>query len=213
VQYEEKTRELVASQIAGGNFAYIRSFKLDDYYDPYYVPAVQKMLLNPDATAWTAHQGVTYLWNVGTPEALDVLRDAHTRGVHQDDTRTRMHICEALAALGDDRGLGDAFEVLTEAFEMTQPPTDKQQLKAWEDRREDLEDGAKGLLARISKPSIAEFVQARMQTERTAERRALIEFLWCLPETPRSIVPVLQEWQADGDDTLSDELDKLLERD
>jgi len=211
--YENQTRELIAEHIAKSDFAFIRAFKSNGHYDPYYVPAVHKMMLDPDKTAWTAHQGVSYLWNAGTPEALAVLRDAHEKRMHKDDARTNLYMCEALAALGDDRGLVDAFEALVELFQDTEPPAGEEQKQDWEYRRKWLDDGAKDVLKRARKSSIADFVESHADADQPAERRALIELLWQLPETPESIKMPLRRWQIENKGEIAEQASQLLQRD
>jgi hypothetical protein len=213
LEYEEQTRELIAEQIAAADFSYIRAFKSNGHYDPYYVPAVHKMMLIEDKTAWTAHQGVTYLWNVGTPEALAVLQDAHAKQIHKDDARMTMRLCEALADLGDDRGLANAYEALVEIAVDTEPPADKDEKRVWEDRREWLEEGAEDILARVERSSIEEFVKSHRNVRKSAERKALIEFLWQLPETPEFIQPTLRQWKSANDSEIAEQAARLLERD
>lgn len=214
--YESRTRDFIAAQIAAGHFAYIRSFKLDGHKNEYYVPAVHKMLLNPAVSAWTVHQGVTYLWNVGSPAALEVLQDAHAHGIQQGDARTWMLICEALAAVGDDRGVRDAFEAHVELFETSEPPADEDARKAWEHRREWLAEGAEDILSRAGRQSILEVVRSRLTSDRPAERRAVMELLWQLPATPESVQVALRQWRSECDEEDSEfaqQLLRLLDRD
>lgn len=212
MNYDSKTRDAISSQISQGNYAYVRALKLNAAKTPHYVTAVREMVLLPDTDAWTAWQGVRYLWNVGSPEAVDVLRESYEKEVHKDDLRTRFTICEALADLGDDRGVRDAFEALTELHSMTDAPTEKDALRMWEDRREALEEGAEGIFGRASQKSLVKLIQSKLDTDEATQRRAVIETLWYVPETPTSVLPAIRRWQDDTNASLSEEITKLLDR-
>jgi len=212
LQNEKETHDFFASQIEHGNYAYVRALETDGRERESYLPAVRKMLLAADTTPGTGYQGVNYLWNVGSPEALEILRAVYAQEVFREDTRTRLRICEALAALGDDRGLRDAFEALTERFKTDDAPTNERRLKAWQRRKDNLADWTEGILERVSQSSIAEFAIAHVDALEPGERRAMVELLWYLPDTPEPILPALRSWQANADASLQKELTKLLER-
>ncbi len=203
-RHEPEAREALAAQVAMGDYAYIRVLGKE----PFYLPAVRKALLDPARPAGAAYEGIGYLWNLGTPEALSVLRDAYAQRVQRNDPRTHLHLCEALAALGDDRGMPDAYQALVEFFESGAAQGDKEQ----EYRRKWLDRGAKRVLDHVQRSSIVEFVGAKSDAATVAERQALVELLWRLPETPQSLVPVLQRWRNDTNTELAKQASSLLER-
>ena len=83
LEYGEAARGFIAARVRQGDFASLHRSR-----DPYYIPAVQAML-DVEVTPWTFHQAVSYLWNVDTPEAVDVLRAAYEGGLPSGEERHR----------------------------------------------------------------------------------------------------------------------------
>lgn len=110
------------------------------------------------------------------------------------------------------RGAPDAFEALTELYSMTNPPTNKTELKAWEDRREDLEEGAEDILPRFSQESLVKLIESKLSTDKPTQRRAVIETPWYVTKTPASVLSKLREWQDSSGASFSAEIAKLLNR-
>jgi hypothetical protein len=208
LQHKEAAREIIAQQVEQGDYLYLRLLRKD----PYYLPSVRKLIFAPETSAGLVYASIRYLWNVGTPEALATLREVYEKQIQRDDPRTHFELCQALAALGDDRGLTDAYDALTELYQNQQPPQEKETQDAWKDRRKSLEEGAKRVLDRVQRGSIENFVKTKSDSANAAQRRALIELLWRLPETPKSIVPALEGWKNEANTELSQEIARLLER-
>ena len=92
------------------------------------------MLRRQDVNDGARYAAVRYLWNLGSPQAVDAMREAYDRKVMKAEPRLWMGLCEALAANGDGRGLPDAFEVLLDVERPAEPPLDEQKRRDWEMR-------------------------------------------------------------------------------
>ena len=101
-----------------------------------------------DVTDYAKYSAVQYLWNLGTPQAVDALREAYDRGVMKSEPWFWLRLCEALAACGDGRGLPDAFEVLLDLERPAEPPADEQKRRDWESDRDRRKDEAEAVFDR-----------------------------------------------------------------
>src|SRR5208283_5982783 len=96
------------------------------------LPAMRAMLRRRDVPDHAKYSAVRCLWNLGSPQAIDAMREAYDRQVMRAEPTSWMRLCEALASSGDGRGLPDAFDVLLGLERPAQPPLDEQKRRDWE---------------------------------------------------------------------------------
>ena len=98
LKFKEQTRDRIASELASGKAPAAWAYALQKNSDPYFIPAVQKLFERKDVPIYAMHSGVQYLWNVGTPEAIGVLKGAYDRGLTRAEPRLWLRLCEALVS-------------------------------------------------------------------------------------------------------------------
>jgi beta-lactamase regulating signal transducer with metallopeptidase domain len=213
LKFREQTRDRIASELITGKTPAAWAYVLQKNSDPYFVPAVRKLFERKDVPIYAMHSGVQYLWNVSTPEAVDVLRAAYDRGLTRAEPRLWLRLCEALAANGDGRGLGDAFDIMVGLKQSAQPPADEQERRSWQSARNNRIREAEAVFSRPPKHVVAEFLLRKTQVASTPERHIVLQLLWKLPEVPKSFAAVLEQWAKSADHEVAEMAARLRKRD
>ena len=71
LKFKEQTRDRIASELATGKDPAAWAYVLQENSDPFFIPAVRRLFRRKDVPAHAMYSGVLYLWNVGTPEAVE----------------------------------------------------------------------------------------------------------------------------------------------
>ena len=158
------------------------------------------------------YSAVQYLWNLGTPQAVDVLREAYDRQVMTSEPWSWLRLCEALAASGDGRGLPDAFEVLVDLERPAEPPIDEQKRRSWEGERDRRKDQAEAVFGRATKEALSTFLERKANADSPAERRVVLRLLWRLPDVPKPLASVIPAWAKGPDPKAAEMASRLIER-
>ena len=213
LKFREETRDRIASELASGTAPAAWAYALEKNNDPYFIPAVQKLFERKDVPIHAMHSGVQYLWNVGTPEAIGALKGAYDRGLTRAEPRLWLRLCEALAANGDGRGLGDAFGIMVDLKRSAQPPALEQERRSWENARDNGLREAEAVFGRAPKQVLADFLLRKTEVVSTAERQIVLQLLWKLPEVPKPFTAVLEQWAKNADQEVAEMAARLLKRD
>ena len=87
------------------------------------------------------------------------MREVYDRKLMNTEPSLWMGLCEALAANGDGRGMPDAFKILLELKQPTDPPLDEQKRQDWESDRDQRKQRAEAVFDRASKDVLEEFLK------------------------------------------------------
>ena len=193
--FPDQAKERISEELATGNAAGVWAYALSHTDDPYFLPAVRELLRRQDVDDYTRYYAVRYLWNIGSPQAIEALQDAYDRKLMKAEPMFWMSLCEALAASGDGRGLPDAFDVLLDLKRPAEPPLDEQKRKDWENARDQPERGGRGRLRAglESDPRRVPRPQVRRQLRRPS-RRSCSGSSGGSRELPRRFAPVVPTW-------------------
>ena len=210
--FPDQAKERISEELATGTAAGVWAYALSHTDDPYFLPAVREMLRRQDVDDYTKYCAVRYLWNLGSPQAIDALRDAYDRQLMKAEPMFWMGLCEALAASGDGRGLPDAFEVLLDLKRPAEPPPDEQKRKDWENARDRRKDQAEAVFERASKEILAGFLDRKTDVASPAEQQIVLRLLWRLPDLPKPFAPVVPAWASSPDPQVAEMARRLIER-
>jgi hypothetical protein len=213
LKFKEQTSDRIATELETGKAPAAWAYALRENRDPFFIPAVRKLFQRKDAPTYAKYSGVRYLWNVGVPEAVNVLQEAYNRGMMRDEPHHWLRLCEAWATSGDGRGLADAYEILVALKRPAQPPADENDRRKWEtDRRHRLGE-AEDVFGRASQKILTEFVVRKSQGSSPPERQIVLQLLWRLPELPAQFAAVVPQWAKSADHDVAEIAARLLERD
>lgn len=211
VDYEEQMQDLLAERIRRGDYATIRVLK--ESRNPHYIPAAREMMRNQDMEAWTFRQGVSYLWSVGTNEALATMVELYEQGLPAE-RRARLWLCEALAHHGDDRGLPEAFDMLVAACAPEEPPEDADARRKWERERERAREYPLDVFERAKSASRIAVVEQHLETADVATQIACLAVLGTLRTAlPDGVRDALERWSGLGNEEVATQATLLLQRD
>jgi hypothetical protein len=171
------------------------------------------MLRRQDVNDRAKCAAVRYLWNLGSPAAIEAMREAYDGKVMRTEPRLWMGLCEALAAMGDGRGLPGAFEVLLDLKQPADPPLDERKRRNWEHERDRRKQDAEAVFGRASKEVLEEFLNRKTKVVSPAEQQIVVLLLWRLPELPKPFAPVVRAWANTGDPQVVEKARRLLDRD
>ena len=212
LKFKEQTRERIATELATGSDPAAWAYVVKESRTPYFVPAIRALCQRKDAPAHAAYCGFLYLWNVGTPAAIDGLRDAYTNGITRAEPRHWLRLCEALAAMGDGRGLTDAFDVLVGLKRPAQPPGDEKERWDWEHARDERESEADAVFKQASPTILTELLLRKTQVDSSPERRVVLQLVERLPDLPAPFATVLPQWAKSTDAQVVEAVKRLLDR-
>jgi HEAT repeat protein len=208
--YGERAHALIDPRVRRGDAGVLYVLKHAER-DPHYVPAVRDMFAT-DASPNAWHSAVYYLWNIGTPEAVGVLREAYDGGRPHgaEGLRVRLLMAESLAYHHDHRGLPDAWTALVDALRPTDPPADKKARKDWEDEREDMADAALDVFARAESGAVVEILTRHANDNDPAARLALLDIMTETSTLPDSLRPRVELWKNDASADVAERATELL---
>jgi hypothetical protein len=212
LKFAEQTKARIAAELETGRAAATWAYVLQDIRDPFFIPAVRKLFERKGVPSYAMYHGVQYLWNVGSPEALGVLGAAYDLGILRDEPQFQLRLCEALAALGDGRGLADAYQVLVALNRPATLPSDEQKRREWENDRDRRLREAEAVFERASKEIFAEFLARKADAPATEEHLVVLRLLWRLPEIPTPLAAKVTKWARGTDQQLAEQARRLLER-
>ena len=213
LKFQEQMRDRIVTELETGKAPAAWAYALQKSRDPYFVPAVRKLLERKDVPTYSMYSGVLYLWNVRSPEAVNVLKEAYDRGNMRDDARQWLRLCEALAAKGDGRGLADAYEHLVGLKRPADPPVAEQEFRDWTSARDNRQREAEAVFQRASKSILTEFLLRKIQVGSPPEQRVVLELLWSLPELPEPFRGIVSQWSKSADAQVAELAGRLLKRD
>jgi hypothetical protein len=212
LKFLDQVKDRIGDELETGGAAATWANALSRIHDPDFVPSVRAMLRRTDLTESDKYSAVQYCWNLGTPQAVDVLREAYDRRVMESEPWYWMRLCEALAACGDGRGLPDAFDVLVDLERPAEPPADEQNRRSWESARDSRKREAEAVFDRATKEALAAFLGRKADAASPDERRLVLRLLWRLPEVPGAYTPILPAWANSPDPKAAELARRLLER-
>src|SRR5208282_1989801 len=105
VNFFDQTKDRISDELETGDAAADWAYALSKTHDPSLLPAMRAMLRRRDVPDHAKYSAVRYLWNLGSPQAIDALREAYDRQVMRAEPTSWMRLCEVLASSGDGRGL------------------------------------------------------------------------------------------------------------
>src|SRR5208337_1523677 len=73
LSFLDQTRDRICDELETGNAADVWAYALDRTHDANFFQAIQTMLRRQDVTDGARHAAVEYLWNLGSPQAVDAL--------------------------------------------------------------------------------------------------------------------------------------------
>ncbi len=213
LRYKEQTKDRIAAELETGDAAGAWAYAVRGSGDRSFLGAIRAMLRRDDLTAGAASSGVDYLWNLDSPEAVDVLREMYDRGVLRDEPRLWLRLCEALVARGDGRGLADAYKFLVDLERPAEPPAEEKPRSEWQRAREKRRGEAEAVFGRASRELLTEFLLRKSEAASPEERRVVLRLLWKLPELPETLAAVIPRWAEDADRQVAESARRLLDRD
>lgn len=178
-----------------------------------FLKSILTMLRRNDVIIGAIYSRVRYLWNLGTSEAVDGLREVYDRGSLREEPRLWLTLCEVLTAQGDGRGLADAAKILVHLERPTEPPAEEEPHRKWQSDRETRRSEAEAVIRQASKERLAEFVLHKAETTSPEQWRVVLQLLWKLPELPQPCRAILQQWAQDPDRQVATQARRLLDRD
>jgi hypothetical protein len=214
IQLEDQTRDRIIAEIENGKApgAWLNVLSHSDSKGNY-ARAVRTMLRRPDLPPGTTYQAMNYLRNLTPPDALAALGEMYDRGMLSDNIVGRLNLCEALAARGDGRGLGDAYQVLVDLERAEEPqPTDREN-RQQQQPRSDRQRSAEAVFKRASPAILAPFLMAKTATASTEQQRVILRLLWTLPELPEPLAAVIPKWARLPDPQVAELAGRLRDRD
>jgi HEAT repeat protein len=211
VSFLDQTKDRISKELETGNAAEW-AYVLSESEDPSLLPAMRAVLHRQDVPDHVKSSAVRYFWILGSPQAIDALREAYDRQVTKSDTRSWLRLCEALASKGDGRGLPDAFDVLIELERASEPPLEEQKRRTWESTRDQRKQEAEAVFERASKETLAGFLDRKTGVFSAAEQALVLRLLWRLPDVPKSFASVLPSWAGSPNPKVAELARRLLDR-
>lgn len=170
------------------------------------LPIYREMMNQPNTPSRAFGYGVSYLWNLGTPEAMQLLRSFVDRREPQD-VSTRMLACEALTALEDDAGLQEALLSLTEVYRAWIPTEESDlQSKGFEDVLESIDE----VLERASEQSLREWIAENLAHDELEWQLAIVHCLAHTKSFTDEEVQHLRRWSRSSHARLAQQAEDLL---
>jgi hypothetical protein len=213
LRFPDQVKDRITAELETGKAAADWAYTLRNSRNPDFLPALCKMLRRSDVSDSAMHSAVQYLWNLGSPQAIDAMREAYDRKVLRAEPRLWMSLCEALAANGDGRGLSDAFQVLVDLKRPAEPPRDEQKRKAWEFTRDQRKHEAEAVFGRASKAILASFLNRKTDVASSEEQMIVLRLLWRLPDLPKPFAPIVPAWANGSNPEVTEMARRLLDRD
>lgn len=212
LSFLDQTKDRISDELETGNAAGVWAYTLDRTQNADFFQSIHSMLRRQDVTDEARHAAVEYLWNLGSLQAIDALREAYDRKLTRANETSWLRLCEALAACGDGRGLADAFNVLLDLERPAQPPLDEQKQRSWESNRNFRKQKAEAVFERASKELIAGFLSGKTNVASPAEQELVLRLLWRLPDLPKSFATVLPAWASSPNTKIAELARRLVER-
>ncbi|MEZ6040957.1 MAG: hypothetical protein R3C20_10650 [Planctomycetaceae bacterium] len=169
------------------------------------------MLFTPAVEMWTWQKGVEYLWNVGTPEAVALLKQRYDHK-GPDDDQARMLLCQALIGFKDDRGLPEALRLMAETFEDSVPPTDAGEARAQNKLTDRKRQQSQYVFRNATDEMITAVALGHGDTRNTAMQRAILSILRTSNIFPEGLAATVQRWAQSDHHNLRTEARDLLSR-
>ena len=213
LKFKEQTRDRIATELTTGNHPAAWVHALQKSRDPYFVPAVHSLFQRKDVPTYVFYYGVLYLWNVGSPDATGVLREAYDSGLMRAEPWHWLRLCEALVANGDGRGLADAYGILVGLKRPAQPPDAEKERRDWQSARDERQREAEAVFGRASKKILTEFLLGKTEVEESPDQKVVLQLLWKLPDLPQPFTDVVGRWKKSADPQVAEMAGKLLKRD
>ncbi|MCA9049138.1 MAG: HEAT repeat domain-containing protein [Planctomycetaceae bacterium] len=207
--HEDAAQDVIAQQIRRLDLSFVYAIK--EGRNPWYIPAVREMLFNPAVESWTWQKGVEYLWNVGTPEAVALLKQLYDHK-GPEDYQARMMLCQALVHFQDDRGLQEALRVMAESFEDSVPPTDAGEAKAQKKLTDRKRQQSQYVFRKASDEMITAVALSHADASDTGTQRAILSVLRTANLLPESLIATIKRWAASDHEKLRTEARDLLNR-
>jgi hypothetical protein len=212
LNFSDEAKERIISELERGNGAGDWAYALRNTRSPDYLPAMRTMLRRRDLPDYAKHHAVMYLWNLGTPAAIDAMCDAYDRKIMKGAPTLWLRLCEALASSGDGRGLPDAYAVLVDLARPAEAPLDEQTRRDWEHARDRRKSEAEAVFERASKEILAKFLDRKTEITSPAEQETVLRLLWRLPELPMAFVSIVPTWTNSSDSRVAELAKRLLDR-
>jgi hypothetical protein len=214
LNHEDTCRDFIIQQVRNAELSYV--YALKESRNPYYLSAFQEMMAAPNVDPHLFRYGVSYLRNVNTPESTASLKQLYDQN-RQVDSVARMYLCEALVKLGDNRGLADAFQLMSETFadqpEANDPGAAKKATAAIEDQRE----AAQAVIESASSEAVLSLVSQSIDTTDVSRQRAILKLLelklrlrQSSDQLAKPIEEAIRRWANAEDDELASDARKLL---
>ena len=213
LRFPDQTKDRILDALETGKAAAACVYVLRGSRDPAFLPAVRTMLRRQDVSDYAMSSAVRYLWNIGSPQAIDAMREAFDRKVMRTEPRLWLGLCEALAANGDGRGMPDAFTVLLELKQPANPPLNEHERRTWESEHDQRRQEAEAVFDRAPKDVLAEFVNRKSNVLAPAEQYLVLQLLWRLPDLPNPLTPTVEGWANTGAPHVVEMAGRLLDRD
>ncbi len=166
LKFRDQTKDRISAELETGDAASDWCYALVRTEDPDFLPAIRQMLHRQDVPDSALGSAVRYLWNLNSPQAVDVLREVYDRKLLKSSEYSWMSLCEALAASGDGRGLPDAFAVLLDLEQPAEPPLDDQKRRNWESDRSSRKQRAETVFERRPRNCSCVFSKERRPSRR-----------------------------------------------
>ncbi len=213
LRFEPQTHDRVVAEIETGANADAWVYALNKGpRSPNYVAAVGTFLGRDDVTTAGMRAGIAYLQNADSAEVVAALQGCYDRGIHKDEPRVWLELCEALAKKGDGRGLNDAFEALVQLERSAEPPTGDKALRNWTRTRDALREQAERVASSAREEDLSAFLLQKAKEADRDEQRVILDLLWAMAELPPAFTPVLQEYSQSSDEKVKKSAKRLLER-
>jgi hypothetical protein len=213
LRFPDQAKDRILDALETGQAAAEWIYLLRSTRDPDFLPAVRTMLRRQDVSNLAIYAAVRWLWNLGSPQAIDAMREVYDRKLMSTEPSLWMGLCEALAANGDGRGMPDAFQVLLELKQPADPPLEEQKRQGWESDRDHRKQKAEAVFDRASKDVLEEFLNRKTAVVSPAEQEIVLRFLWRLPDLPKPYAPVVRSWANTAAPQIAELAARLLDRD
>lgn len=212
VGYGAAAQETIEPRVRRGDAATV--YAIRHIQEDFYIDAVGTMLeTSRSLSAW--RPGIDYLWNRGSEDGVQLLREAFDRGVPAGERQeeTRLYLAKALADRGDGRGLPTAFGVLVELAASGERPQDEPARRTWEKNVEDRREAALDVFERAATSDVAALLAERASHADEATRLAILQVVERMETIPAAVLPEVERWATKkSNDTISHLAERLLVR-